>query len=295
MDQYAESSGGCTPQMEETMEPIKDASHLYEVERRARYAERPGFRISELQISPTQKVPWHFHTNIRDTFYVVEGKIRWQKAYGLADVENAVPAETSTVFRIASVTKPLTATAAMQLAEHGKLDLDAPVQKYAPSFPAKAQTITTRQLLGHLSGIRHYKAGEGERTTHYDSLATALEIFKDDALVREPGTGFTYSTFGYTLLGVAIEGASGMRYTDYMRTNVFEPAGMSHTQADDPSVIVPKRARGYSPKVYGQFDGQWRNAALMDPSYKLPGGGMLSTVAVSGRLTVLEMAPERNG
>ena len=142
---------------------------------------------------------------------VVDGKIRWQNAYGLADVENAVPAETSTVFRIASVTKPLTATAAMQLAERGKLDLDAPVQKYAPSFPAKAQTITTRQLLGHLSGIRHYKAGEGERTTHYDSLATALEIFKDDALVREPGTGFTYSTFGYTLLGVAIEGASGMR------------------------------------------------------------------------------------
>src|SRR5882672_8273136 len=217
---------------------------------------------------------------------VVEGKIRWQKAYGLADVENAVPAETSTVFRIASVTKPLTATAAMQLAEHGKLDLDAPVQKYAPSFPAKEQTITTRQLLGHLSGIRNYKAGEGERTTHYDSLATALEIFKEDALVREPGTGFTYSTFGYTLLGVAIEGASGMRYTDYMRTNVFEPAGMSHTQADDPSVIVPKRARGYSPKVYGQFDGQWRNAALMDPSYKLPGGGMLSTVGDLARFAI---------
>ncbi len=55
---------------------VKDASHLYEVERRARHAERPGFRISELQISPTQQVPWHYHTNIRDTFYVVEGEIR---------------------------------------------------------------------------------------------------------------------------------------------------------------------------------------------------------------------------
>jgi len=55
---------------------MKDASHLYEVERRARHAERPGFRINELQISPTQQVPWHYHTNIRDTFYVVEGEIR---------------------------------------------------------------------------------------------------------------------------------------------------------------------------------------------------------------------------
>src|ERR687893_2070376 len=58
------------------MEPIKDAAHVYEVERRARHAERPGFRISELQISPTQQVPWHCHTNVSDTFYVLEGTIR---------------------------------------------------------------------------------------------------------------------------------------------------------------------------------------------------------------------------
>jgi quercetin dioxygenase-like cupin family protein len=58
------------------MEPVKDASHLYEVERRARHAERPGFRINELQLSPTQKVPWHYHTNVQDTFYVLEGRIR---------------------------------------------------------------------------------------------------------------------------------------------------------------------------------------------------------------------------
>jgi quercetin dioxygenase-like cupin family protein len=55
---------------------VKDASHLYEVERRARHAERPGFRISELQISPTQQVPWHYHTKIQDTFYVLEGEVR---------------------------------------------------------------------------------------------------------------------------------------------------------------------------------------------------------------------------
>lgn len=58
------------------MQSVRDASHLYEVERRARHAERNGFRISELQISPTQKVPWHYHTNVGDTFYVLEGTIR---------------------------------------------------------------------------------------------------------------------------------------------------------------------------------------------------------------------------
>jgi quercetin dioxygenase-like cupin family protein len=60
----------------EAMQPVKDASHLYEVEHRALYAERPGFRINELQISPTQKVPWHYHSNIQDTFYVIQGELR---------------------------------------------------------------------------------------------------------------------------------------------------------------------------------------------------------------------------
>src|SRR5438132_10091033 len=61
---------------QERLKPVKDASHLYEVERRARHAQRPGFHISELQLSPTQTVPWHFHTDIADTFYVLEGDMR---------------------------------------------------------------------------------------------------------------------------------------------------------------------------------------------------------------------------
>ena len=62
--------------MQKTAQPVKDASHLYEVEHRARHAERPGFRINELRLSPTQKVPWHYHSNVQDTFYVLEGRIR---------------------------------------------------------------------------------------------------------------------------------------------------------------------------------------------------------------------------
>src|SRR5262249_20869018 len=69
-------AGRRTPVRGETMEAVKDTSHLYEVERRAYHAQRPGFRINELTISPKQKVPWHYHNSIQDTFYVLEGEIR---------------------------------------------------------------------------------------------------------------------------------------------------------------------------------------------------------------------------
>lgn len=217
---------------------------------------------------------------------VADGEVRWQNAYGLADVENEVLARTTTVYRIASTSKALTAVAAFQLSERGKLDLDAPVQKYAPTFPIKSEPVTTRQLLAHLAGIRGYRRGEPERTTRYENLTAALEVFKDDPLDHEPGARFTYSTFGYTLVGVVIEGASGTTYADYMRENIFGPAGMARTQPDDVSALVPNRARGYSPKVYGSFDGQWRNGTLMDPSYKIPGGGLLSTAEDLARFAI---------
>jgi CubicO group peptidase (beta-lactamase class C family) len=217
---------------------------------------------------------------------VQDNQIRFQRGYGMADVENFVPAKALTAYRIASVTKPLTAVAAMQLAEKGKLDLDAPVQKYVPSFPTKNFPVTTRQLLAHLSGIRNYKSGEGERTNRYDSLTDALSIFKDDPLDFEPGTRFSYTTFGYTLLGAVIEGASAMKYEDYMRENVFKPAGMQHTYVDDVYALIPNRARGYIPKVYGVFDGVNRNAALMDSSYKIPGGGLVSTAEDIARFAI---------
>ena len=209
---------------------------------------------------------------------VKDKQIIFRSGYGLADLENKVPATADTVYRIASVTKPLTATAAMQLAEQGKLELDAPIQKYAPSFPVKQFPVTTRHLLAHMAGIRNYRREEGERTNRYPSLTDALSIFKDDPLESEPGTKYAYTTYGYTLLGVVIEGASGMSYPDYLRERVLKPAGMMHTQVDDIFAIIPNRARGYSPRVYGQFNGDWRNPYLMDSSYKIPGGGLVSTV-----------------
>ena len=86
---------------------------------------------------------------------VENGEYEWAQGFGFADIENNVPTSVHTLFRLGSISKPLTATAALQLWERGKLDLDAPVQKYCPRFPQKPWPISTRQVLGHLGGIRH--------------------------------------------------------------------------------------------------------------------------------------------
>jgi serine beta-lactamase-like protein LACTB, mitochondrial len=207
---------------------------------------------------------------------VAEGKLAWSNGYGLADVENFVPAKASTVYRLASISKPITAVAVMQLVERGKLDLDAPVQKYCAAFSTKQWPVTTRQLLGHLGGVRHYKDGEldNENTRHFTRLNDTLSFFKDDPLSHEPGTKYLYSTYGYNLLGCVVEGASGQNYLEYVRQNIFAPAGMLTIRDDDPAAIIPNRAQGYEKTR----DGALRNSALADVSYKIPGGGFCSTV-----------------
>ena len=196
----------------------------------------------------------------------------YSRAFGTADLENALPATTETLIRTGSIAKPISAAAAMTLVDSGKLDLDAPVQKYCPSFPLKQWPVTTRELLSHTAGIRHYKDGEIENTRHYMLMSDGFVIFANDPLLFEPGTAYSYSTYGYTVVGCAIEGASGQRFESYVAEHVLKPAGMTHTFVDDVFEIVPHRARGYQ-----KIQGQVKNAGLMDSSYKIPGGGYVTT------------------
>lgn len=205
---------------------------------------------------------------------VVNNQLQWSNGYGLSDIENSVPAKASTVYRLASVSKPITAVAAMQLVERGKLDLDAPVQKYCPAFPQKQWTITARHLLSHTSGIRHYKSiDEVLSTRHFGSLVESLDFFKNEPLLFEPGTQFSYTTFGYVLLGCVIEGASRLSYADYLRDNISNPAGITNLRVDDVFAIIPHRAQGYSKTESGEL----QNSVLADTSNKIPGGGLSST------------------
>jgi CubicO group peptidase (beta-lactamase class C family) len=205
---------------------------------------------------------------------VAREQLVWSAAFGEADVENDVPVRTDTMFRLASVSKPITATAVLQLAERGRLDLDAPVQRYVPAFPEKPWTVTPRLLLAHLGGVRHYAEGEFGSTRRYGSATEALQIFAGDALAHEPGTRFLYTSYGYNLLGCAVEGASGQSFLDYVRANVFEPAGMFSARDDDVLAVIPHRAQGYAKSASGAL----RNSALADTSNKIPGGGLCATV-----------------
>jgi CubicO group peptidase (beta-lactamase class C family) len=219
---------------------------------------------------------------------VENGAFIWSAGFGMADLENFVPATSSTLYRLASISKPLTAVAAMQLFERGKLDLDAPVQKYCPAFPQKEAPVTTRLVLGHLGGIRHYHSEpetdlETGNTKHFDKpIEAGLNFFKDDPLVAKPGTQFHYSTQGYTLVGCVIEGASGKGYVDYMREQVFTPAEMPSTQPDERFAIIPHRTRFYQLDKANRVE----NADFLDSSYKIPGGGLLSSADDIARFEV---------
>ncbi len=219
----------------------------------------------------------------------VEGRIVWTEGFGMADLEQCVPVTPRTKFRIGSTSKPITSTGAMLLHEEGRLDLDAPIQRYVPSFPEKGYVITTRELLGHMGGIRGYTSADGdiENTKYYDSVTQSLERFKNDPLAAPPGTKWLYSTYGYTLVSAAIEGASGQDFLSFMRDRVFLPLRMRDTVADENSAVIPNRARWYNVRA----DGTYRNSPYADLSYKWAGGGFLSTAADLARFGSAMLRP----
>ncbi|HWR50262.1 MAG TPA: serine hydrolase domain-containing protein [Bryobacteraceae bacterium] len=198
----------------------------------------------------------------------------FSEGFGMADLEHSVPATRDTVYRLASISKPITAVAALQLVERGRLDLDAPVRTYVPGFPEKKWPVTVRHLLTHTAGIRHYGSPEEVGSTrHYSDILEPLKIFESDPLLFEPGTKFSYTTYGYNLLGAAVEKAAGMPFMEYLKENVFGPAKMETARQDDAWEVVPHRARGYRMAAERRI----MNCALADTSNKIPGGGMLAT------------------
>lgn len=203
----------------------------------------------------------------------IGGKLVYSEGFGYADLEQRVPVWPTTKFRIASISKPLTAVGLMELVQAGKVDLDAPVQKYVPSFPDKGAVITVRMIAGHLGGIRHYQGDEFNIQQHYASVLEGLKIFEKDPLVAPPGTKFHYSSYGFNLVSAVIESASGENFLSYMQAHVFTPLGLVHTTPDQNTQIVEERARFYElPK-----NAAVQNAPYVDNSYKWAGGGFLST------------------
>ena len=205
--------------------------------------------------------------------FIKDGLV-WTKGYGFADLENKTTAKPESAYRLASVSKSMTAVAIMQLVEKKKIDLDAEVQTYVSYFPKKQWPVTVRQVLGHIGGISHYKNPANElHIKEHRNTREAIAIFQDFDLVAEPGTRYSYSSYGYNLLAAIVEAASGMSFGDYMKQNVWAPAGMTDTRLDDPDDVIPNRVRGYR-----LVNGQVKNSEFVDISSRMGGGGTRSTV-----------------
>jgi len=204
----------------------------------------------------------------------MKGDFTWIKGFGYSDLENRVTAKPESSYRLASITKTLTAIAVLQLVEEGKIDLDAEVQTYVPYFPKKKWPVTIRLLLGHLGGISHYKNydKEGHIKVHKNTKE-ALAIFQDFELVAEPGTKYNYSSYGFNLLGAVIEEASGQTFGSYIKKHIFKPLNMSNSRIDDPVELIPNRVRGYR-----LINGEIKNSEYVDVSSRFAGGGTRSTV-----------------
>ncbi len=176
------------------------------------------------------------------------GEVVLAKGYGLAEVENEVPATEHTVYRIGSVTKQFTAAAIMLLVEEGKLELDADLTEFFPDYPTGGRTITVEQLLNHTSGIKGYTEMPEFGEVMRDDLRheDLIEIFSSAPFEFEPGERYQYNNSAFFLLGVIIEQVTGESYADFIRSQFFDPLGMedSHYLYNDP--IVPRRAEGYA-------------------------------------------------
>src|SRR5215208_627732 len=203
----------------------------------------------------------------------VDGRIVFSTACGWADRERRLPARATTRFRIGSVSKPITAAALATLVEAGRIDLAAPIQRYVPEFPEKASPMTVSQVAAHLAGLRANDDNEIVSRRHFDTVAEEVAVFAGDPLLFAPGTRYSYSNWGYVLLGRAIETASGEPFEVYVRSAVLAPLGMSHTQLDDAGAPVAQRAGLYEVTS----DGRAVAAPRHDVSLRWPSGGFVST------------------
>jgi serine beta-lactamase-like protein LACTB len=209
---------------------------------------------------------------------------------GYADLEHRIPVTSETRFGVASITKAFTGLALLKLHEAGRIDLDAPIQRYVPAFPVKAGgAITPKLLAAHLAGIRHWGSERNAAlyAQHFDDVNDVITLFKDDTLVAPPGTKASYSSYGYNLLGAAIQSASGIEFKDYVNREIISRLGLRSTGFDDVRRVLPNRARRYSyyhPWTFAVDSNAVYRVPDWDYSHNMAGGNMYSTAADLARL-----------
>ena len=210
---------------------------------------------------------------------IQEGEVVYIQEYGYADLSKKRKVNDSTLFRWASVAKPMTAVAAMQLVEAGKLDLDADIRAIVPEYPDKGEVITMRQLLGHLGGMPHYQDGiiasdiEYKQKHPFEDVVVALDKFKETPLVSTPGTSYHYSTHGFILASAVIQRAGEEQFARQVEKRIAKTLKMHSLQPDYQWKSRSKRAKGYK-----KVNGKVVESTNTDVSWKLGAGGWISNI-----------------
>lgn len=206
---------------------------------------------------------------------MINGKIVWSYAVGYENITEKIPADTSTMYRIGSVSKALTSLGLGLMIQENTIHLDSSLQYYSRRFLDKPR-ITIRQLASHQSGIRNYGSclcfpvWEYYRNKSFRSIEESIEDFENDELLFLPGESFSYSSYNYVALSLAMEKASGSNYLDYMDQDIFRSLGMHHTMAD--------QANKSSRAIHYEIDKDYYKKTLdVNLSNKWAGGGFLSS------------------
>ncbi len=216
-----------------------------------------------------------------------EGRVAWQTAFGLADLDAHRAITLDTQLELASVTKQFTAMAILILSDEGKLRLDDTLDKYCPEFPPYARTIRIRDLLHHVSGLPDYetlmvgkigddffRSSKGPPAAHEFTSSEVLKtLSRQPKLNFAPGSRFEYSNSGYEVLGQIIERVSGERYAEFLKEKIFDPLGMRHTLVLDER----KHSGARLALAYRKRNGRWEDITYSPENYEYGDGGVEST------------------
>jgi CubicO group peptidase (beta-lactamase class C family) len=216
---------------------------------------------------------------------VKDRDIIFQRTRGIADVNSGATITPQSNFRLASVTKHMTALSVLMLSDWGDLNLDAPLTDYFPGFPAFGASITPRMLIHHTSGLIDYESIMGadefaplskDRPQKQVVDADVLELIKEtDHTYFTPGSEFRYSNTGYALLALLVENASGLSFPQFLKKNIFQPLGMYKTLAyAHDEIEVPHRVYGHS-----RTESSWELTDQSATSAVLGDGGVYSSLS----------------
>lgn len=198
-------------------------------------------------------------------------KVVWSKGFGFADINNNIPVNPdSTIFRIASISKPIAAIALLKAVEEGLINLDSSLYNYVPYFPRKEYDITIKQLGTHTSGIRGYKGSEFKNNKSLN-IREGVAFFEADTLLFKPGTNNTYTSYNWNLISLAIQEEARLPFEDFVKLRVLKPFKMEKTVADTNQPVEGKAV------FYRKEGRKFLPVDEVNNYFKLASGGYLAT------------------